>query len=143
MRVCNVCSEEKPLSEYHKAGNSSGHQYTCKPCAIARNREHYQANKARLREGMKGRVERIRAMVNGLKAHPCMDCGGTFPPVCMDFDHVEGEKFDGVSRMVRRGFSEDRILAEVAKCELVCANCHRIRTASRGENVAVALREAV
>ena len=68
-------------------------------------------------------------VVDNLKRVPCMDCDGSFPPACMDFDHRDpASKVDGVTRMVNANLSLDRILAEIAKCDLVCANCHRIRT---------------
>jgi hypothetical protein len=60
-----------------------------------------------------------------------MDCGGTFSPECMDFDHKSGEKVNNVGTMVVRGWNRARVLAEIAKCELVCANCHRTRTKNR------------
>ena len=64
---------------------------------------------------------------------PCADCGGTFPAVCMDFDHLPGfEKVNNVGTMVVRGMPRDRVMTEVAKCEIVCANCHRIRPSERG-----------
>jgi len=59
-----------------------------------------------------------------------MDCGGRFHPVAMDFDHVQ-EKTLSVGTLVSAGFSEKRIEEEISKCELVCANCHRIRTYKR------------
>jgi len=68
--------------------------------------------------------------VAALKNVPCTDCGGTFHYCQMDFDHVRGEKLGGVSRMNTR----EVILEEVAKCEVVCANCHRERT-QRGANI--------
>lgn len=63
---------------------------------------------------------------------PCSDCGGKFPPECMDFDHVpgRGEKVAPVSHLL----GTDGLMAELAKCDLVCANCHRIRTRQRREN---------
>jgi hypothetical protein len=64
-----------------------------------------------------------------LRAEPCTDCGGTFAPVAMDFDHVRGTKLKNVSAMSTYPWS--RVLEEVAKCDLVCACCHRIRTQSR------------
>ena len=70
--------------------------------------------------------ERRRAWKAGLKSGPCTDCGNAFPPECMDFDHVRGEKVQGVSCM-----SGIAALAEIEKCDLVCANCHRIRTRER------------
>lgn len=73
-------------------------------------------------------AERITAMkVN----RPCVDCGGSFPPYVMDFDHVRGEKLGNIGDMINRAMNFDRILAEIAKCDLVCANCHRIRSHHR------------
>lgn len=58
-----------------------------------------------------------------------MDCGKRFPTVCMDFDHRDpSTKKHNVSRMTVRG-SERLLLDEIAKCDLVCANCHRVRSA--------------
>ncbi len=66
-----------------------------------------------------------------LRTVPCADCKGTFPPVCMDFDHLPGEvKLFGImNQYARRG--RPALIAEIAKCEVVCSNCHRIRTAAR------------
>lgn len=65
-----------------------------------------------------------------LKTAPCMDCNGTFPPEAMDFDHRPGEqKVANVSQMKDARIKE--LTAELMKCDLVCSNCHRIRTASR------------
>ena len=76
------------------------------------------------------RARRGLAFVSQLKAQPCADCGGTFPPECMDFDHRPGVmKVDRVGHMHTRTL--DKVLAEIAKCDLVCANCHRIRTKTR------------
>jgi hypothetical protein len=77
------------------------------------------------------RVAENRAFVNGLKSRPCMDCGGTFPPVCMDFDHRPGEtKINNVGSLCA-WLNQQLILDEIAKCDLVCSNCHRIRTFQR------------
>jgi hypothetical protein len=61
--------------------------------------------------------------------HGCRDCGYKANSVALDFDHVSGEKFMGVSKMGT--FSCERIMAEVAKCEVVCFRCHRIREQGR------------
>lgn len=67
----------------------------------------------------------------------------SYPPECMDFDHRPGEqKVAGVSVLSNKGdrhdgdnrFHRDRMLAEVAKCDLVCANCHRTRTKTRNNS---------
>jgi hypothetical protein len=68
----------------------------------------------------------LRKEVAEMKAKPCADCGGTFPPECMDFDHVRGEKIGDISKMLLR--TTELLHEEIAKCDVVCANCHRIRT---------------
>lgn len=76
------------------------------------------------------RNRRVRDLLSRLKDRPCADCGGRFPTVCMDFDHRPGtEKKFSVSGASSR--KHEAIMDEVAKCDVVCANCHRIRTAAR------------
>ena len=74
--------------------------------------------------------KRKLAILNEFKAKPCLDCKGSFPPECMDFDHRPEEvKVLQVSLMVR--YNLEKMLAEIAKCDLICSNCHRIRTKKR------------
>jgi hypothetical protein len=61
----------------------------------------------------------------------CRDCGERDVAV-LDFDHVN-EKRECISDLVRAGASVERLREELAHCEVVCANCHRRRTASRAE----------
>jgi hypothetical protein len=56
----------------------------------------------------------------------CVDCGIN-NPIVLDFDHLHDKKYN-VSRMIHDGFSWAAIKKEISKCEVVCANCHRIRT---------------
>jgi len=66
-----------------------------------------------------------------LELHPCVDCGEA-DPIVLDFDHVRGEKTDSICNMTRRGrYGIPKILAEIAKCEVRCANCHRRVTEKR------------
>jgi hypothetical protein len=80
---------------------------------------------------------RMKALVQKLKDAPCVDCGGRFPPEAMDFDHTGDDKRFNVSRAWSEGYGEETILKEIAKCELVCSNCHRVRTARRHAGVDV------
>lgn len=62
----------------------------------------------------------------------CADCGYNEYAVALDFDHVRGEKLFNLARLsANRGVSWQRIFDEIAKCEVVCANCHRVRTEAR------------
>lgn len=73
--------------------------------------------------------ERIHAVRQYKERRPCVDCAGRFPAEVMDFDHVRGVKLFELSEAAGR--SLEIIAREIAKCDLVCANCHRLRTASR------------
>lgn len=94
------------------------------------NQRYYQT--AKYRRGMERRRAekrlRFRQLIDLLKSVPCMDCGGTFDPVCMDFDHRPGEvKVFGIGS--KGTMKPERVVrAEAAKCDVVCANCHRLRT---------------
>ena len=61
---------------------------------------------------------------------PCVDCGINYPYYVMDFDHVRGQKHANVMELVST-LSKKKIDEEIAKCEIVCSNCHRIRTYMR------------
>lgn len=76
---------------------------------------------------MRKRREKFCSWMEELKSAPCTDCASSFPAVAMDFDHVLGEKVKGISAMW--SWSREKVLLELGKCELVCANCHRLRTA--------------
>ena len=79
---------------------------------LAANREHYERN---------------REVIRFAKNQPCDDCGEDYPAVCMDFDHRDPEKkVAGVGAMVNWGVK--KLVAEILKCDVVCANCHRLRT---------------
>ena len=78
------------------------------------------------------RLRNIQIAFDHLLANPCVDCGET-NPIVLEFDHVRGEKITDVSSMLRKAFSPKKIVDEIAKCEVRCANCHRKVTAQRGE----------
>jgi hypothetical protein len=65
-----------------------------------------------------------------------MDCGQRYPYYVMEYDHRDGEeKFCNVSALNgHRRVSMSKLLAEIAKCDVVCANCHRERTFRRRQN---------
>lgn len=74
--------------------------------------------------------ERRRKFIDDLKSVPCQDCKNVFPPAAMDFDHREtSEKGFNVSAGMYG--NEKLLLDEIAKCDVVCSNCHRVRTMAR------------
>ncbi len=139
-RVCGRCGEVKPLKAFAWRRRAKGQRDNyCRPCRSAYGREHYLANRTRyIREAKRRKQaqldQRFRFLRDFFKEHPCSDCGERDPCV-LEFDHL-GDKSFMVSQGVRdRNWQS--VLDEIAKCEVVCANCHRRRTAFRRESRAV------
>ena len=71
-----------------------------------------------------------RYLIEVKEKNPCMDCKISYPYYMMDFDHVRGKKQANVAELINT-LSKKRIDTEIAKCEVVCSNCHRARTYMR------------
>lgn len=131
-KVCSKCNQRLPVDDFHRRRKSpDGRQAACKPCNRAARMKSYRARPHKQVDYTATRLMRLRErMLDYLRAHPCVDCGED-DPIVLDFDHVSDEKSTEVSSMVHTGYSWSRIKAEIDKCEVVCANCHRRRTAIR------------
>jgi hypothetical protein len=93
---------------------------------------HPAEAKERQRRYSEKRRTSKRTLVDEIKDVPCMDCGQRFPPYCMDFDHRDpAMKVTEVASLTTSGHSVQTVLDEIAKCDIVCANCHRKRTFNR------------
>ena len=87
---------------------------------------HYYRNRDVLKAKRLEKMVIAQVLINTAKSVPCLDCQETFPPYVMDFDHVRGVKSFAISRGGCRSVS--KLLEEMAKCDVVCSNCHRLRT---------------
>lgn len=96
--------------------------------------QYYKDNKQVMLSSQKARWKRAQEFIKEYKMKPCIDCG-FIPeiPDQMDFDHISGNKITTVARMVAHGCYIEDIKKEINKCELICANCHRLRTYKRRE----------
>ena len=99
-------------------------------------RQTQQANYRNTSEAQKAnskrRYERFASIIREAKARPCTDCGIQLPPPCMDLDHVRGPKLFSPSQWMKApklpGMTHEEVVREeLAKCEVRCANCHRLR----------------
>jgi hypothetical protein len=135
---CCACGETKPIGEFAWRRKALGqHDSHCRPCRSEYGKWHYRANRQKYIEAEARRKrarneERMRRLIEYFQSHPCTDCGETDPMV-LEFDHLGNKSF-----AISQGFSGrnwQTILNEMAKCEVVCANCHRRRTASRNGHV--------
>ncbi|WGH19892.1 HNH endonuclease [Streptomyces phage PumpkinSpice] len=129
MKTCSRCKLDKSYENFGKAtSNADGLQRWCKQCKS----DVYQSQSGKYKESSKAaRIRRYEKLMK-IKNVPCMDCNGEFPSFVMDFDHVRGEKLADVSDLMQNA-SWQRVLDEIAKCDIICANCHRIRTHARME----------
>ena len=139
--ICTVCNQEKPITEFNWRDKAKGRRHrSCKSCHSAYRRSHYLDNRQKYIEKAK-RINRKYRETTGreiqrfvyeyLRKHPCVDCGET-NPIVLDFDHVRGKKRESIAVLMHNRASMATIKAEIAKCEIRCANCHRIRTATMG-----------
>jgi hypothetical protein len=126
-RRCGRCRKPLPLAAFNRHGD--GYQWWCRECF----REYFRArgdlHRKQSHEAQQRRRREARALLaKYLLAHPCVDCG-EMDPVILEFDHL-GPKRGNVSFLAGGGLSAKALLREIATCEVVCANCHRQRTAS-------------
>jgi hypothetical protein len=123
MKKCCACKQFKPIDAFGKRAQSKdGLMPKCRQC-VANYQRHYRHQKA-------------LAIHTYLQSHPCIDCGES-DPIVLEFDHVRGSKTANVKRMVSSShISLARVLVEIEKCEVRCANCHRRITVLRGSHLA-------
>ncbi len=135
MRRCGRCGERKDLAEFAWRRKAKGQlDNYCRPCRAAYKQEHYAANRQRNIDRVKARkseviTKRVRWLLDFLAAHPCVDCGEA-DTLVLEFDHLGDKRFTIANGLRDRNW--DSVLNEMAKCDVVCANCHRRRTARRG-----------
>lgn len=144
--MCRSCGETDEAKFYRRTGG--GFRTPCKACCQARRVEYDKQNAPEIKASracwvqvnrqhvnarnlcrMSRRRAELTTYINELKTAPCTKCRRCFPPCCMDYDHVRGQKRAPVAILVARCVSVETLLAEIAKCELLCANCHRVKTA--------------
>ncbi len=134
MKRCPICKVSLPLSAFNKHGErKDGLQSHCKDCNRARSRAYYARNKAKHKGIVRANKKRYNKktqnfLLDYLAAHPCIDCGTTNILV-LEFDHMDrSEKLNNISSLLRLDVGPARMSAEVDKCEVRCANCHRVKT---------------
>lgn len=125
MKTCTNCQEKKPYEDFHKnKSTKDGYQGWCKICLTAK-----------VVEGQKkpGSYKSKQTQINRefvwayLQEHPCESCGTNDPRV-MDFDHIDQSTKEAEINYLITRTSLENLKAEIAKCRVLCANCHRIRS---------------
>lgn len=131
MKFCEHCQQSKPRIEFGRKGEALTSR--CRECMRAYNKLYYEQNytnkpdyylsKNRLNKERQRR--RLKSILLEAKSVPCGGCGGIFHPWVMEFDHRDASlKIANVGNLAGRGCTDERLRAEIAKCDVVCANCH-------------------
>lgn len=135
LRMCAMCQQWKTAAEFH---NSQTGQFSyCRECRRAYDRRYYaERGKTERLARQRARIDAARTWMADLKTGiPCTDCGGIFPIFVMHWDHLpQFAKTGDISAMVANR-TREAVLEEIKKCELVCANCHVMRTVMRARLV--------
>lgn len=146
-RICFDCKKLKPIEEFAKW------RKICKDCLnswkrarrklkpdeprsqnLHRSRDWYRKNKDEVLAASRARYKENLEYVSNIKSTtPCADCKKIYDPICMDFDHLDPSiKLNKISELIKGHLKN--VIDEMAKCEIVCSNCHRIRTRDRKLN---------
>lgn len=146
--LCSKCNIVKLKEHFYNNPKKRGQ---CKSCVRIitmeyriKNRNRILSNRRKWRTENKDKInkqkkihrlkfiKKVLKYIDSIKKGPCMDCNQSFPIKCMDFDHRPGEiKHKNITAYKSGNSSMKVIKREIAKCDLVCGNCHRLRTFSR------------
>ena len=130
-KICNSCDRAFPQDEFPKKSEGKTHP-KCKECYTKYNREYYHRNPSQRfsarKSNKKSRVK-ISLLIQESKNKPCADCGNSFPYYVMDFDHLKEKEFTISAKA--HNYGRKKLQEEIDKCDVVCSNCHRVRTWER------------
>lgn len=129
MKCCGRCREELPLQAFNRY--RGGTQHWCRECFRSYFQERGDLHRRQADESRRRRQALLRhILLDHLRQHPCADCGEADLRV-LELDHVLPRR-EYVSSLLQRGVRPKVFADEIIRCEVVCANCHRRRTARRG-----------
>lgn len=122
--MCKKCKIDKPEEDFpYKNKSLNKRSCVCKKCQKEYKRKYYYLHKQSHYDRNKKTEERIKKFILFYKEnHPCIICG-EICTACLDFHHL-GDKSDNISNLYRKG-SISKVIDEINKCVVLCANCHR------------------
>ena len=120
-------SNERKAMPYALASDRKAHNARYGKLHYAKNRDAYIG---RARVNSDKHREAVKVFIQESKNTPCKDCGKSYPSYVMHFDHLRDKEFH-IGNAMSGSYSIRRLVAEMKKCEVVCANCHAIRTHER------------
>jgi hypothetical protein len=128
VKICTKCNIEKNVSLFNKKHGKP--QSVCKECHSIYRKKHYENNKQKyIKKAANNKNKYRNDYYEWLSTKSCVDCGNSDIRV-LEQDHLRDKSFS-IAKMVG-SVPLVTLMKEIEKCEVVCANCHRIRTSSRG-----------
>lgn len=133
MITCGKCKQTKPDEEFAWKIKSKGRRNSyCRSCQKEYRQRHYKDNHSQYRERIsQWKKDQKTQFYDWLSLQSCKDCGNCDTRV-LECDHLSDKEF-GISSKIGT-YSFERLMIEISKCDIVCANCHRIRTIERGNH---------
>lgn len=131
MKQCSICKEEKEISAFNtNKARKDGLQTACKECCKSQAKNWYSNNKKQHIQDVKKRKDVAKQkLFEYLQDKKCAHCPEN-DPIVLEFDHIDRtEKEHQIGTMVLKNYSWNTILEEIKKCQILCANCHRKKTA--------------
>lgn len=125
-KVCTSCNQELPIEKFKmRGGRQSETRYSmCNRCLYVKYTRPLVEQKTK-------EIHKYQV------AKGCADCGYNAHPASLEFDHLPGtEKKFNIGEEIG-SYSREKLWEEIAKCDVVCANCHNIRTANRRNRVEI------
>jgi hypothetical protein len=138
MKICSKCGEEKELKYFGlRKKSKDGRTPHCKNCRKEWDAKSYKKRSIAHKALVKARQQKIlqdnhTRLASYLQEHPCVDCGNSDVRV-LEFDHVRGNKSFGIATKMKCSWKV--IEKEIEKCDVRCANCHRIVTGERSNSI--------
>lgn len=126
MKTCSCCKELKPFSDFSlNKSKKSGYSSECKPCHRIKRKRYYESNKTSEKARVKASKELKRSQYVELKSKlSCQICSEGHPAT-LQFHHLDPqEKEFEIADAFWNGLSLEKIKVEIAKCVVLCANCH-------------------
>lgn len=126
-KVCTKCKKEKSLNEFNFRNKLKGiYNSSCKECTRSYDKTKYNENIEAYRLRNKNKRLQKRQWLTDMKSSlKCERCSEDYI-YCLDFHHLDSSQKDGsVAIMIKKGYGKQRILDEIKKCIVLCANCHR------------------
>lgn len=137
MKICTICKKEKSENDFFYRNKTTEKLHSqCKGCYVEKRRkiwkQHYYKYGSQYRERAVLRKRKLKdnlrkQLHNYLLGKSCIKCGFS-DPRALEFDHIDPiSKSFGIARAITNTVSWVNILTEIGKCQILCANCHKIK----------------